>query len=482
MLDLKTVLVVNLATASLQAIVWIFVWLAWRHLYELKFLAAGFTAIAIGLLLMILRGEQPAAWSIVLHNTVIKLGLVLLAEGLARFLGQPRYTWIGISLLIFQIVAWSIALAVDPGNIAIRIHSSTLFTIIMMSLMSVALLHDRTQPWLLRWITIAVLAEYIAASIIHSAIEYWNPAVAQDITVLDNRNAWYLLQGVLFLIALFACLLFMVSSRLSEALREKNDALLREVVERRSLENQLNTSLETERALREEQADFMRIVSHEFRTPLAVIRNAADMIGLVGDRSREATKERLTGIGEALDRLFSLIDRFMTNDRDNGFRPQSMQIGSLMTDVQFHFEMTGRGERLHFKTYGESTSVFVDPDMLATVVINLIDNAFKYSPENQSIHIDTLSASGFVVIQVCDRGIGIPKAEAHKIGRRFFRASNAKAGSGTGLGLYSSRKLLAYHSGTLELLPREGGGTAAVARVPILSGTTEPALQEEIMG
>jgi signal transduction histidine kinase len=119
--------------------------------------------------------------------------------------------------------------------------------------------------------------------------------------------------------------------------------------------------------------------------------------------------------------------------------------------------------------------------MLATVVITLIDNAVKYSPENQPIHIDSLSASGFVVIQVCDRGIGIPKAELHKIGRRFFRASNAKAGSGTGLGLYSSRKLLAYHGGTLELLCREGGGTAAVARVPLLSGATEPALQEELM-
>ncbi|MGO4840287.1 sensor histidine kinase, partial [Rhizobiaceae sp. 2RAB30] len=65
MLDLKTVLVVDLATASLQAVAWVFVWLAWRHLYELKFLAAGFAAIAIGLLLMILRAEQPAAWSIV---------------------------------------------------------------------------------------------------------------------------------------------------------------------------------------------------------------------------------------------------------------------------------------------------------------------------------------------------------------------------------------------------------------------------------
>ena len=103
MLDLKTVLLVALATASLQAAAWVFVWRAWRHLYELKFLAAGFGAIALGLLLMILRGPEPVALSIVLHNTVIKLGLVLLAEGLARFLGQPRYTWIGVSLLAFQI-------------------------------------------------------------------------------------------------------------------------------------------------------------------------------------------------------------------------------------------------------------------------------------------------------------------------------------------------------------------------------------------
>ena len=84
MLDLKTILVVALATASLQAAAWIFVWRAWRHLYELKFIAAGFGAIAVGLLLMILRGAEPEALAIVLHNTVIKLGLVLLAEGDSR--------------------------------------------------------------------------------------------------------------------------------------------------------------------------------------------------------------------------------------------------------------------------------------------------------------------------------------------------------------------------------------------------------------
>src|SRR5690606_36780226 len=170
-------------------------------------------------------------------------------------------------------------------NVAIRIHASTVFTTIIMSVMCLGLARDRTQPALLRWATIAVLAEYMLASIAQSIVELGLPADFQSAPVLTDRNAWYVLQGALFLIALFACLLFMVSSRLSADLREKNESLSREVQERRRLESRLSASLETERALREEQVDLMRVVSHEFRTPLAVIRNATEMIGLVGDGS-----------------------------------------------------------------------------------------------------------------------------------------------------------------------------------------------------
>lgn len=480
MLDLKTILVVALATASLQAAAWVFVWRAWRHLYELKFIAAGFGAIAAGLLLMILRGAEPEALAIVLHNTVIKLGLVLLAEGLARFLGQPRYTWIGVSLLVLQVIVWSAAVAIDPDNIAIRIYSSTIFTVIMMSVMCLALARDRTQPPLLRLITIAILAEYMAASILQSVLEYRLPADFDSAPILADRNAWYLLQGTLFLIAFFACLLFMVSSRLSADLRRKHDALLWEVEERRKLECRLNASLETERALRDEQADFMRVVSHEFRTPLAIIRNAADMIGLVGDTSPSATRERLSGIGEALNRLFSLIDRFMADDRDNGFQPEPMQLSSLIGDVRLHFEMTERGDRLHFSAVDEAVTLHADPDMLGTVIINLVDNALKYAPDDPSIGIEAWEEEGAVLIQVRDRGIGIPSAEASKIGRRFFRASNAKASTGTGLGLYAARKFLAYHGGTLRLAPNGGGGTTAIVRLPSSREASRIDLPEEV--
>jgi signal transduction histidine kinase len=480
MLDLRTVLVVTLATASLQAVAWIFAWRAWRHLYELKFLAAGFTAIAAGVLLMLVRGGQPAEWEIVLHNTIIKLGLVLLAEGLARFLGQPRYRWIGISLLVFHILAWSAAVAIDPNDLAIRIHSSTLFTVIIMSVMCLGLMRDRTQPPLLRWITIGVLAEYMVASIAQSVIEFRLPADFESAPVLADRNAWYLLQATLFLIAFFACLLFMVSSRLSADLRGKNEALLREVEERRKLESRLNSSLEAERALREEQADFMRVVSHEFRTPLAVIRNAADMIGLAGDRSPEATRERLSGIGEALDRLFSLIDRFMADDREGGFQPELIHIGAIVAEVRLHFRMTARSERLDIAMEEEDVIVFADPDMIATALINLVDNALKYSPDDEPIHVEIKKERGAAVFRVRDHGIGIPQAELAKIGRRFFRASNTMAGTGTGLGLYTSRKLLAYHGGTLQFLSDGEQGTTAIARVPLPGNAADRDLPKEL--
>lgn len=468
MLDLKTILVVTLATACLQAMVWIFVWRAWRHLYELKFLAAGFVAMAVGIASMLVRGGDPAEGAIIIPNLTIKVGLVLLAEGLARFLGQPRYSWVGVSLLLAHAAAWSAIVAVDPGNIAARIHTSTIFTVTIMSVMCLGLARDRTQPAALRWATIAVLAEYMLASIVQSALEIGLPAGFQSAPVLADRNAWYLLQGTLFLIALFACLLFMVSSRLSLDLREKNDSLSREVQERRRLESDLNASLATERALREEQTDLMRIVSHEFRTPLAIIRNAAEMVRLVGDKAPEATRERLSGIDEALDRLFSLIDRFIADDRDRTCRPEPSRIGSVIEEVRRHFAMTDLGERL--ETAAEPDIVFLaDAEMMVTVLINLVDNALKYSPPHCAVQVTVRAEPNFLTIEVRDEGIGIPEEERTRVGRRFFRATNTQGITGTGLGVYSARRLLAYHGGTLDFEGNGASGTAAVVRIPLLA-------------
>lgn len=481
MLDLKTVLIVTMATACLQALVWLFAWRAWRHLYELKFLAAGFVAIALGVLLMLVWGEQPSSWAVIIPNSVIKLGLVLLADGLARFLGQPRHTWVGVSMLLAHVSVWCAIMAVAPEDVALRIHASTVFTVVVMSLMCVGLMRDRSQPAVLRWITIAILVEYMLASVAQSILEIGLPAEVGRAPVLADRNAWYLLQGTLFMIALFTCLLFMVSSRLSADLRRKNSKLVHEVRERRRLEKRLNASLDSERALREEQGDLMRVVSHEFRTPLAIIRNAAEMIELIGEKSTAARNERLKAIHEALSRLFGLLDRFMADDRERAYRPKVISIGPVLTEVQRHFMMMGCEDRLKVSGENGEIAFFADEEMMVTVLINLIDNALKYSPDRCLVEVDVRTEDACLVVEVLDRGIGIPEGELEKIGSRFFRASNSKNVMGTGLGIYSARRFLKYHSGALSLQPRANGGTIAAIRIPVVARVERQSLSERVL-
>lgn len=97
--------------------------------------------------------------------------------------------------------------------------------------------------------------------------------------------------------------------------------------------------------------------------------------------------------------------------------------------------------------------------MLLTVIINVIDNALKYSNEEKMVTIKIINDDDNILFMIVDEGIGIPQDERQQIGRRFFRASNTRAATGSGLGLYSSIRLLEYHRGTLTLTPRNPDGT-----------------------
>src|SRR3546814_20188788 len=107
--------------------------------------------------------------------------------------------------------------------------------------------------------------------------------------------------------------------------------------------------------------------------------------------------------------------------------------------------------------------------MLATVLINLIDNAVKYSPDHSLIGIVARATPDAILLSVADRGIGIPPAEAGLIGRRFFRASNTKPATGTGLGLHNARQLLDYHHGRPSLQDRKSvvSGKSVSVRVDL---------------
>ena len=95
----------------------------------------------------------------------------------------------------------------------------------------------------------------------------------------------------------------------------------------------------------------------------------------------------------------------------------------------------------------------MDAKLVVQVLINLVDNAIKYSPEHSTITIRLQKRTGFVRIEIEDQGIGIPQSEYHKIFQRFYRgtAPEVREKSGTGIGLYLSRQIIEQHGGTITV-------------------------------
>lgn len=470
MLHLNTTLLILTATVLLQGFIWLLVWFTQRHLFELRLIAAGFIAFAMGLVLHLMRNvlEMPLALLIISQNYFIHIGLAALVHGIARFLGQrgnPAVIW---GCVAFTVLFWPVALVVDPYNVAIRILASNALGIAMLMLLVQTLIRDRSQPRVLRWSTIGILLSDLVALLLRSgiAIEHWED---QQALMQDSLQAWYFFFFNIFVTGLFLMLLLMVGVRLSYGLRQKNEDLLREVAQRSTLQAQLSASLENARALHEEQKQLLRMVTHEFRTPLAVVDRAAEMIDVVLDKPPETVSRRLDSIRDAVRRLVQLIDRFLDVERRdlNVLQPERIDIASLLERVRKHFAGLELDPRLRFNVQPNLPFYWGDQEMLCTVLINLIDNALKYTTDGSPVDIAARAEENAIVIAVTDRGIGIPEAEAALIGRRFFRASNTTPATGTGIGLYNTRRLLEYHNGILSLRAARGGGTVATIRLPL---------------
>jgi signal transduction histidine kinase len=471
MLNLPTTLLMVTVTLMLQGLIWVLVWLTQRHRFELNFLAAGFLLVAFGMLTYAGREAVSASLLglvIILQNYLIHGGAVLIAHGIARFCdrgGHPRLM-IGITAVV--VLFWPVSLWLAPENIAIRIIASNCITSVVVLYIIWILAIDRLQPRVLRWTTIGFLISDVIALTLRSALalHYYDDQVA---LMQSELQAWYYLYFNIFMTWLFLSILLMVGVRLAADLRQKNDDLSREVAQRRELQGQLSASLETAKALHEEQRQLLRMVTHEFRTPLAVVDRAAEMIGVVLDNPPETVSRRLDSIRDAVRRLVQLIDRFLDVERRdlNVLQTERIDIASLLEGVHKHFAGLELDSRLRFTVQPNLAFYWGDPEMLCTVLINLIDNALKYTPDGSPVDITARHENNAIVITVTDRGIGIPEAEAALIGRRFFRASNTTPATGTGLGLYNTHRLLEYHNGILSLRAGRGGGTVATIRLPL---------------
>jgi signal transduction histidine kinase len=206
-------------------------------------------------------------------------------------------------------------------------------------------------------------------------------------------------------------------------------------------------------------------VSHELKTPLTLISLYAET--LLSDPSMSVKDRRKCQqvISRECGRLNNLIENQLHYSRiERAKSDYHMTEGDLTDVIRRTVDISGewlsqQGFSLATDLASELPLVRFDPERVAQVLINLVDNARKYSGSSRSIDIRTYPDQTNVIVEVRDRGIGIPPGEQTRIFDQFYRATNANAETGTGLGLYVVTDIMRAHGGSIELESELGAGS-----------------------
>jgi PAS domain S-box-containing protein len=246
-------------------------------------------------------------------------------------------------------------------------------------------------------------------------------------------------------------------------------------------------NLTEERALEELKSDFIATVSHELRTPLAAIYGCAQTLMRSDLELNPPDRTRLLEvIAQESERLTRIVgDILLANQIDAGrlkIKDQEFDVIGLARAVveQIEATLTGaEGISLELTAPGSPAPVSGDEDKLRQVLLNLIDNAIKYSPDGGRIEVQVEPRDSGLRIAVRDEGLGIPHGEEQRIFGKFYRVDpqQTRGVGGTGLGLYICRELVRRMDGRVSVTSREGAGSTFVVDLPLLpTGAREQAV------
>lgn len=227
------------------------------------------------------------------------------------------------------------------------------------------------------------------------------------------------------------------------------------------------------RRLEQAKSDFVSTVSHELRTPLTSIKAYTETL-LRDDVSfnSETQSGFLRIISNETDRLTRLITSLLDVSRiESGrlqMRKDMISLGALIEHVMEKIKNISESHSIEVEFKSETEDIFADSDRIEQVLVNLIGNAVKYSPEGGCVKISLDETEEEIRVSVADEGIGIPPEHKDRVFDRFHRVDNSASRSigGTGLGLYVSRLIVEAHGGRMWFDSKEGEGSCFFFTLP----------------
>jgi len=260
-----------------------------------------------------------------------------------------------------------------------------------------------------------------------------------------------------------------------EAKVEERTAILREALMKlEQSQHELSEALDKEKELSEIKRRFVSMASHEFRTPLSTVLSSASLIGKYTTTADQEKRNRhINKIKDSVKNLNDILEDFLSLGKlDEGkvlAQISEFDLQVLVEDITE--EMKGllkKGQKLTYTHEGPVTARS-DKKLLMNILINVITNAIKFSPENGEIFIRSRTGNNEVEIAVEDKGIGISEDDQEHLFSSFFRGKNATNIQGTGLGLHIVKRYIDLLGGDVNLHSQLNEGTRVTFRFPINS-------------
>jgi two-component system phosphate regulon sensor histidine kinase PhoR len=214
--------------------------------------------------------------------------------------------------------------------------------------------------------------------------------------------------------------------------------------------------------------DFVANVSHELRTPVTVIKGYAETL-LAGEITADTERaQRFVGIiHDHAERLANLIgDLLSISEIESGelsldLAPLRLEVVALRAASLLEQQARAKGISVDISGLDTAPSVLADHDRIEQVLVNLLDNAIKYTPDNGAVTISARDERDKVLVAVTDTGIGIPPRELPRLFERFYRVDKGRSRDegGTGLGLSIVKHIVQLHGGTATVESTPGKGS-----------------------
>jgi PAS domain S-box-containing protein len=262
-----------------------------------------------------------------------------------------------------------------------------------------------------------------------------------------------------------------LNAELEEKVKERTEELADAIQRLAGSKREVMRALEREKELNELKSRFVTTASHEFRTPLGTILSSVSLISRYEDPAdSDKRKKHVERIKSAVTNLTEILNDFLSLEKlEEGIissHPTVFDLRLLVDDVAGDMRgMAKAGQEIKV-SYSGGNEVYLDRQLVKNILLNLISNAIKYSPENKPISVRIQVQKDEVKMEIEDQGIGIPQDDHANIFDRFYRAKNAANIQGTGLGLNIVKKYIELMNGSVDFQSKFGEGTTFIIKIP----------------